>query len=104
MLVGTLAEAGEELLPHGGQDDPPPHNRPGEVALSMGTVALVFSFVPVIGDLVAAVTGLLAVVLGVVGVRRSEAGVATNFGQSLIGAALGTLAIFAVLLMVAVTR
>lgn len=91
-------------MPHEGPSDPPPHNRPGEVSLSMGAVAIVFSFVPVIGDIVAAATGVLAVVLGVVGVRRSEAGVATNFGQSLVGATLGTLAIFAVLLMVAVTR
>jgi len=90
-------------MPHGGQSEPPPHNRPGELSLSMGTVAVVFSFVPVIGDVVAAGAGLLAVVLGVVGVRRSEAGVATNFGQSLIGATLGTLAVFAVLLMAAVT-
>lgn len=84
--------------------EPPPRNRAGEVALVMGIVSLTLSFVPVIGDFVAAPTGLLAVVLGVLGVRRSEKGVATNFGESLTGAALGAVAVLIVLLMIAVTR
>ncbi|OEU90754.1 hypothetical protein DB35_02745 [Streptomyces abyssalis] len=63
-----------------------------------------FSFVPVIGDAVAVVTGPLALVLGATGIRRSEKGVATNFGPSLTGATLGALAILVVALMFAVTR
>lgn len=79
-------------------------NRPGEISLSMGVVAFLFSFIPVIGDVVAAVTGPLALVLGAIGVRRSERGVAENFGASLIGSTLGALAILVVALMFAVTR
>ncbi|WP_171904166.1 hypothetical protein [Streptomyces abyssalis] len=50
------------------------------------------------------VTGPLALVLGATGIRRSEKGVATNFGPSLTGATLGALAILVVALMFAVTR
>lgn len=87
-----------------GTPEPPPHNRPGEMSLSTGIIAFLFSFVPIIGDLVAAATGPLALVLGAIGVRRSEQGVATNFGQALIGATLGALAILVTALMFAVTR
>ena len=82
----------------------PRPNRPGEISLSLGVVAFLFSFIPIIGDVVAAVAGPLALVLGAVGIRRSEQGVATNFGPSLIGATLGALAILVVALMFAVTR
>jgi hypothetical protein len=64
----------------------------------------VFSFVPILGDFIALPTGFLAVVLGVIGVRRTERGVATNFGQALVGATLGAVALLVVLLMFAVTR
>ncbi|MFD3373761.1 MULTISPECIES: hypothetical protein [unclassified Streptomyces] len=70
----------------------------------MGTVALVGSFIPVVGDFVAAPLGLLALLLGVLGVWNNERGLATNFGPSLIGATLGALALFIVLLMFSVTR
>lgn len=81
-----------------------PRNGPGDTSLPMGIIALVASVIPVIGDFIAAPVGLLAVILGVVGVRHSDRGLATNFGASLIGATLGTLAILIVVLMVAVTR
>lgn len=81
-----------------------PRNRPGDTSLTMGIVALAGSFIPVIGDFVAAPLGFLALLLGVLGVWNNERGLATNFGPSLIGATLGALAIFIVLLMYAVTR
>lgn len=82
-----------------GQLGPVHRGGPGEVSLSMGIIALICSVIPIVGDFLAVPTGLLALVLGVVGVRRSERGVASNFGESLIGATLGTLALFVVLLM-----
>jgi hypothetical protein len=85
-------------------EETPGPNRPGEIALSMGIIACLFSLVPIIGDVVAAVAGPLALVLGAIGVRRSEQGVATNFGPSLVGATLGALAIMVVALMFAVAR
>ncbi|QPP07715.1 hypothetical protein G4Z16_16400 [Streptomyces bathyalis] len=91
------------MAPDGTRETSRP-NRPGDISLSMGVVAFLFSFVPVMGDVVAAVAGPLALVLGAIGVRRSERGVATNFGPSLIGATLGALAILVVALMFAVTR
>ncbi|MFC8665894.1 MULTISPECIES: hypothetical protein [Streptomyces] len=81
-----------------------PRNRPGDTSLTMGIVALVGSFIPVVGDFVAAPLGLLALLLGVLGVWNNERGLATNFGPSLIGATLGALALFIVLLMFSVTR
>ncbi|MEV0219044.1 hypothetical protein [Streptomyces sp. NPDC050704] len=90
------------------QDEGPPgaapRNGPGDTSLIMGIVALLGSFVPVIGDFVAAPLGLLALLLGGLGIWHNERGRATNFGPSLIGATLGVLALFIVLLMFAVTR
>lgn len=78
-------------------------NQAGEISLCAGIVAVVFCFVPMLGDVVALPAGLLAVVLGVVGVRRSERGLATNFGPSLVGATLGALSVFVVVLMFVVS-
>lgn len=78
-------------------------NRSGEVSLTMGVVAFLSSFVPVLGDFLAAPLGFLALVLGAVGIWHNERGHATNFGASLTGATLGTLAVLIVLLMLAVT-
>ncbi|WP_156726267.1 hypothetical protein [Streptomyces apocyni] len=93
-------------MPH--QDEGPrggaPRNRSGDTSLTLGVVALVGSFIPVIGDFVAAPLGLLALVLGALGIWNNERGLATNFGASVIGATLGALALFIVLLMFAVTR
>ncbi|MFD5972302.1 hypothetical protein [Streptomyces bacillaris] len=93
-------------MPH--QADEPggatPRNRPGDTSLTLGVVALVGSFIPVIGDFAAAPLGILALLLGVLGVWNNERGLATNFGPSLIGATLGAMALFIVLLMFAVTR
>ncbi|WP_411147469.1 hypothetical protein [Streptomyces sp. A30] len=90
----------QDAEPHGAA----PRNRPGDTSLTMGIVALAGSFIPVIGDFVAAPLGLLALLLGVLGVWNNERGLATNFGPSLIGATLGALALFIVLLMFAATR
>jgi hypothetical protein len=83
--------------------EPASPNTPGDLSLPLGILALLCSFVPVLGEFLATPTGLAAIVLGVVGVLRNERGRATNYGQSLIGATLGIMALLIVLLMTAVT-
>ncbi|NLU68346.1 hypothetical protein [Streptomyces sp. HNM0574] len=78
------------------EDGPEPRNRPGDTSLTTGVVALPASFVPVLGD-------FLALVLGGWGIRHNERGLATDFGPSVVGATLGSLALLRVLLMLAVT-
>lgn len=81
-----------------------PFDRVGDAARAAGLVAVVVLLVPVVGDVVAVVAGLIAVVLGLVGVRRYESGRAARPGAAVLGVALGTLAVLAVVLLWVMTN
>ncbi|MBS9376274.1 hypothetical protein [Rhodococcus sp. B50] len=82
-------------------DDVPYRNMVGSAALIAGIIAVVIAFVPLVGDLVTIPADGIAVVCGWTGVGRVEKGLASNQRDAVIGAGLGTAALFVVFLMFA---
>jgi hypothetical protein len=75
----------------------------GEYSLTFGLAAVACALIPVIGDLIAAPVAVIALVLGFIGIGRHDAGVAPKVLPAAIGAALGALSLFLVVLMLIVT-
>lgn len=84
------------------RDTPPSGRRrytAGDYALTFGLAAVACALIPVIGDLIAAPVAVLAVVLGLVGIGHHDAGRAHRVLPAAVGAALGAVALFVVLVM-----
>ncbi|WP_193106272.1 hypothetical protein [Brachybacterium sp. FME24] len=84
------------------RDRPPSGRRrytAGDYALTFGLAAVACALIPVIGDLIAAPVAVLAVVLGLIGISHHDSGRTHRVLPAAVGAALGAVALFVVLVM-----
>lgn len=75
----------------------------GDYSLTFGLAAVACVAIPGIGDLLSAPVAVAAIAFGLVGIWRWDVGLAPTVLPAAVGASLGALSLFAVVLMLIVT-